>query len=173
METQDEFHSTTILRLVVDTVSAYVANNHLDPYDLPDLIKSVHGSIDDIYLSERGSTAGTLSPCMPIEQTIKEDYLVSLEDGRHYKSMKRHLARCGLTPEQYREKWRLPTNYPMVAPSYAKKRAELARSSGLGRRKPGPDTPTAVATRTEPERRQHPEPAPTQARRRQVATAAG
>ena len=74
-------------------------------------------------------------PLMPIKKTVTPDYLVSLEDGRHYKSLKRHLAGKGLTPEGYREKWGLPRDYPMVAPSYAAKRSELARNSGLGRKR--------------------------------------
>ena len=75
------------------------------------------------------------SPRMSIKKTITPDYLISLEDGRRYKSLRRHLAARGLTPEQYREKWGLPHDYPMVAPSYSARRSELARSLGLGQKR--------------------------------------
>ena len=72
---------------------------------------------------------------IPIKKSVTPDYIISLEDGRHYKSLKRHLSGRGLTPEQYREKWNLPADYPMVAPNYAKQRSDLAKSMGLGRQK--------------------------------------
>jgi predicted transcriptional regulator len=74
-------------------------------------------------------------PAVPIKKSISHDYIISLEDGRRYKSLKRHLSGRGLTPEQYREKWGLPVDYPMVAPSYAQQRSELAKSMGLGRKR--------------------------------------
>ncbi len=76
-----------------------------------------------------------LEPPVPIKKSVTTGYLISLEDGRQYKSLKRHLSGRGLTPDQYREKWGLPANYPMVAPEYAAKRSELARSLGLGRKR--------------------------------------
>ena len=86
----------------------------------------------------RPSAPVVFVPHIPIKKTITDDFIISLEDGKRYKSMKRHLGIRGLTPEQYREKWGLPKDYPMVAPNYAAARSALAKATGLGRRKPAP-----------------------------------
>ncbi|AWB21224.1 MucR family transcriptional regulator [Methylobacterium currus] len=112
-------------------VSAYVAHNSVPVSDLPGLIVSTHAA-----LAKLGAPAAPepvkLEPPVPIRKTVTPDHIVSLEDGRPYKTLKRHLAGRGLTPEQYRAKWGLPVDYPMVAANYAAQRSELAKSSGLG-----------------------------------------
>ena len=114
-----------------DVVSAYVAHNSVRTADLPDLIASVHGALQNLKVPQQAEPEKR-EPPIPIRKSITPDFLISLEDGRRYKSLKRHLKGRGLSPEQYREKWGLPRDYPMVAPNYAKQRSELAKSLGLG-----------------------------------------
>ncbi|MEJ1933955.1 MucR family transcriptional regulator [Nostoc sp. NIES-2111] len=101
--------------------------------DLPDLISSVHASFKS---ATSGKSAEAESeppvPAVPVKKSITPDFLISLEDGRKYKTLKRHLSGLGLTPDEYRTKWGLKPDYPMVAPSYAARRSELAKASGLG-----------------------------------------
>jgi predicted transcriptional regulator len=124
---------TALLEMTVDVVAAYVTRNHIQVGDMPNLIASVHRS-----LAGMGSTPKATEevekpvPPISIKKSLMDDYLVSLEDGKRYKSLKRHLSRHGLSPSEYRAKWGLPTDYPMVAPAYARKRSELAKSIGLG-----------------------------------------
>jgi predicted transcriptional regulator len=116
-----------------DIVCAYLSKNSIQPAALPDLISSVYMTIDSLgqsKLAEHDSRGAFI----PIKNTVTADYIISLEDGGHYKSLRRHLAGRGLTPEAYRAKWRLPPDYPMVASNYAKKRSEIAKAVGLGRR---------------------------------------
>ncbi len=128
--------SRSAIELTADIVSAFVSNNSVSKSDLPGLISGVHAAL------QNGSNPNP-APAVPVKKSITLDFLISLEDGRPYKSLKRHLTRLGLTPQQYREKWSLPVNYPMVAPSYAARRSELARSSGLGQR-PGVAAKSAI-----------------------------
>ena len=120
--------------LAAEVVAAYVSNNPLPKSDLPDLILAVHSS-----LARLGSEperpppqAEAKSPAVPIRRSVTPDYLICLEDGKRFKSLRRHLQGFGLTPEQYREKWKLPSEYPMVAPNYAAQRSALARKFRLG-----------------------------------------
>jgi predicted transcriptional regulator len=122
------------VELTGDIVSAYVAANNIRS-ELPDLIVDVHSALTN--LGKPASESVKAEPLVPIKQTIKPDYIISLEDGRRYKSMKRHLSSRGITPEQYREKWGLRPDYPMVAPNYSKARSELAKSLGLGQVRKG------------------------------------
>src|SRR4028119_2085073 len=118
----------------VDVVSAYVANNNVRTEDLANLINTVRAA-----LSNSGATAAAPEKAqapMSWKKAIKPDGIISFEDGKSYKSMKRHLTRHGLTPQQYREKWGLPRDFPMVAPNYAAARSELAKKSGLGQKGP-------------------------------------
>lgn len=115
-------------------VSAYVSNNPLPAVDLPALIASVHAALVALDRPPEPE-AEKPTPIVPIKKTVTPDYLISLEDGKHYKSLKRHLSTRGLTPEQYRVKWGLPHDYPMVAANYAAHRSELAKSTGLGQRR--------------------------------------
>ncbi|MEM7491873.1 MAG: MucR family transcriptional regulator [Pseudomonadota bacterium] len=116
----------------VDILSAYVANNSVPLHDLPELIRVVHATLNG--LSVDPATVGIKTPAVPIKRSITEDYLICLEDGKKFKTLKRHLrSKYDMTPDQYREKWGLPPDYPMVAPSYAEKRSSLAKEIGLGR----------------------------------------
>ena len=117
--------------LTAEVVSAYVANNSLRPADIPDLIASVHQALQGLSAPAQAEPEKR-EPPVSIRKSITPDFLISMEDGRRYKTLRRHLNGRGLTPEQYREKWGLPSNYPMVAPNYAKQRSELARALGLG-----------------------------------------
>ncbi|GJD52239.1 Transcriptional regulatory protein ros [Methylobacterium crusticola] len=131
----DQEQETDLIERAADIVSAYVSNNSVPMTDLPALISAVHTSLARLGLGNEAGEQEKPTPLMPIKRTVTPDYLISLEDGRQYKSLKRHLATRGLTPEQYRQKWGLPHDYPMVAANYAAQRSELAKSSGLGRRR--------------------------------------
>nr|WP_063776668.1 MucR family transcriptional regulator [Microvirga massiliensis] len=136
--------SRSAIELTADIISAFVSNNSISKTDLPGLISGVHAAL------QNGSNPNPAqepkpAPAVPVKKSITLDFLISLEDGRPYKSLKRHLTRLGLTPQQYREKWSLPANYPMVAPSYAARRSELAKSSGLGQR-PGVAAKLAISS---------------------------
>lgn len=114
-------------------VSAYVRNNTLQINELPDLIRSVHAALMD--LSRPAAAAPEASrAAAPVKKSIYKDYVICLEDGLKFKSLKRHLrSKYGMSPEEYRAKWALPADYPMVAPGYSEKRSKLAKKMGLGR----------------------------------------
>ena len=122
-----------LTELTTEIVSAYVSRNPVSPSDLPTLIASTHAALQGLG-QPTPEPQPELKPAVPIRKSITPDYIISLEDGRQYKSLKRHLAGRGMTPNQYREKWGLPSDYPMVTASYSAKRSELARASGLGRK---------------------------------------
>ena len=134
--------------LVVDIVSAYVGNNSLAVGELPGLITSVHGALTQLSRKPAELEVPALVPAVSIRRSIQQDFLICLEDGKKFKSLKRHLrTRYNLSPDEYRARWNLPDDYPMVAPSYAATRSELARTMGLGqqRRKwPAKVAPDAV-----------------------------
>lgn len=119
--------------VTTDIVSAYVSNNAVARTDLAALIGSVHAAFRSVG-SPKAAEPADPKPCVSVKKSITPDFLISLEDGRPYKALKRHLAGLGLSPEDYRRKWQLPLDYPMVAPNYAIKRSELARKHGLGRK---------------------------------------
>jgi predicted transcriptional regulator len=120
------------LKLTGSIVSAYVGKHSLPASELPGLIQNVFSSLEKLAVAE--AQPEPLVPAVPINKSVTPDYIISLEDGRRFKSLKRHLAaQYGLTPEQYRARWNLPSDYPMVAPNYAAKRSALAKSMGLGR----------------------------------------
>ena len=133
-EQQLDFASIT-----ADIVSSYVANNSVHRADLPNVIASVHAALQGL-VAAKPMEPEKPQPVVSIRKSITPEFLISLEDGKKYKSLKRHLGKLRLTPEQYRAKWELPTDYPMIAPNYAAKRSELAKSMGLGhlRRKAAP-----------------------------------
>ena len=115
---------------VVSIVSAYVSNNSLRAADLPDLIDSVHTAIRQLAVSHAPVPD---TPAVPIKKSVTKDYIVCLEDGKKFKSLRRHLSSSyNMTPDEYRSKWNLPSDYPMVAPSYSATRSQLAKNSGLG-----------------------------------------
>ncbi|RYC31422.1 MucR family transcriptional regulator [Lichenibacterium minor] len=124
---------TALAEMTAEVVAAYVTRNHVQASDVPNLISTVHDALARLaHAPEAAPEPAKLVPPVSIKKSLTDDYLVSLEDGRHYQSLKRHLAGRGLTPDEYRTKWGLPPDYPMVAPVYARKRSELAKSIGLG-----------------------------------------
>ena len=125
--------SADLLSLTAELVSAYIAKNPLPVASLPEVISQVHQSLKAL-TGPKQEPQAPLVPAVPIKKSVTPDYIISLEDGRKFKSMKRYLGLLGMTPSEYREKWGLPRDYPMVAPNYAAKRSELAKSSGLGRK---------------------------------------
>ena len=131
----NEINSADLLDLTASIVSAHVANNSVAVGDGPKLIKDVYSTLATVS-SEEEAEPERPEPAVSIKASIKPDYIVCLEDGKKLKMLKRHLmTHYGMTPEQYRTRWGLPSDYPMVAPSYAKQRSALAREIGLGRRK--------------------------------------
>ena len=126
--------TTNLIELTADIVSAYVGNNPLPVASLPDLIESVNSSLAKIGQAaepEKPAQAPAVNP----KRSVFPDYIVCLEDGKKFKSLKRHLnVHYGLTPDEYRAKWGLKADYPMVAPNYAAQRSSLAKASGLGRK---------------------------------------
>lgn len=123
--------------LTTEIVSAYVANNPVPANELAALIESVHRTMIGLGGQQPEPEAEQpQKPAVNPKRSVFDDYIVCLDDGRQFKSMRRHLMKLGMTPEEYRAKWNLPHDYPMVAPAYAKARSDLAKSMGLGR-KPG------------------------------------
>lgn len=130
-----------LVELAADIVSAFVANNNVTTSDLPGVIASVYTSLTKLGGEPEAPPAAPLVPAVPIRKSVTPEAIICLEDGKSFKSLKRHLSsKFGLTPEQYRTKWGLPADYPMVAPAYAEARSALAKSMGLGqqRRKTAP-----------------------------------
>ena len=127
----DQVASPNRIELAAEIVSAFVSNNSMTANDLPSLISQVHAALENLGKPVQKEPEKAV-PHISIKKTITPDFLISLEDGKRYKSLKRHLSGRGLTPEQYRNKWGLPRDYPMVAPNYSAQRSELARSLGLG-----------------------------------------
>jgi predicted transcriptional regulator len=127
------------IELAAEIVAAFVSNNPLPKGELPSLIQAVHMAV--VSLAEGLETAEpqieAKEPAVPIRKSITPEFLICLDDGKRFKSLRRHLAGLGLTPEQYREKWTLPSDYPMVAPNYAAQRSALAKQIGLGQIRQG------------------------------------
>lgn len=122
------------LQMVADIVTAYVSHNPVPAAGLPDIIRTVHQSLDNLLDSEGAGESVAQKPAVPIKKSVTDDYIVCLEDGKHLKMLKRYLrSRYGLSPEEYRAKWGLPADYPMVAPNYAARRSQFAKAIGLGR----------------------------------------
>ena len=128
---------TNLLSLTAEVVSAYVAKNPLPSAALPEVIAQVHQSLRALSGANQGPQV-PLVPAVPIKKSVTPDYIISLEDGRKFKAMKRYLGLLGMSPDEYRQRWGLPGDYPMVAPNYAAKRSELAKSIGLGRKPTAP-----------------------------------
>ena len=134
MDTQDNF-GETLITLTADIVSAHVSNNSVAVSDLPLLISNVHGALSGLGDAPE-APAPKLEPAVSIRSSIKPDYVVCLEDGKKLKMLKRHLiTHYNLTPDQYRQKWGLNADYPMVAPNYAVARSQLAKKMGLGQQR--------------------------------------
>lgn len=127
----------TMITLTADIVAAHVSNNSVAVNDLPTLISNVHGALSALSGPAPVEPAPKQEPAVSIRSSVKPDYIVCLEDGKRLKMLKRHLmTHYQMTPDQYRARWGLAADYPMVAPNYAEKRRELAKKIGLGR-KPG------------------------------------
>jgi len=136
-----------LIEVTGEIVAAYVSRNVVRPSELPDLIASVHAALTGLGKPAEPEPM-TYTPAVPIRKSITPDHLVSLIDGKPYKSLKRHLNQHGLTPDEYRQRYGLPRDYPMVAAAYAARRSELARTIGLGQRrhaKGGSDEGAAAA----------------------------
>ncbi|MEX0582353.1 MAG: MucR family transcriptional regulator [Sneathiella sp.] len=124
-----------LLRMTAEITAAYVSNNQLENSELVEVIKSVYSSLASLD-SEVAPDHTDLKPAVPIKRSVQNDYIVCLEDGKQLKMLKRYLrSNYDMTPEDYRAKWNLPPDYPMVAPSYAKRRSQFAKEFGLGRKK--------------------------------------
>jgi predicted transcriptional regulator len=126
----------TFIELTATIVSAYVSNNSVPAQDLSALINQVHSALTRVSSGQGDAATEPLKPAVSVKKSITPDYIVCLEDGKKFKSLKRHLrTQYNVTPEQYREKWGLPQDYPMVAPNYAQARSQLAKQMGLGQQR--------------------------------------
>jgi predicted transcriptional regulator len=131
-----EENTANFAELAAEIVSAYVSNNSVPTSELPSLIASVHASLAFVAKGETTEPEQPLVPAVSVKKSIQPDFIVCLEDGKKFKSLKRHLRTAyELSPDQYRTKWGLPHDYPMVAPNYAKARSELAKTMGLGQQR--------------------------------------
>jgi predicted transcriptional regulator len=125
-----------LIEMTAEIVAAYVSNHNVASGDVSSLINGVHAALHRTAIGAPTYQAQPLAPAVPIRKSVTPDYIVCLEDGKKFKSLKRHLrTHYDLTPDEYREKWRLPSDYPMVAPNYAKARSALAKEMGLGQKR--------------------------------------
>jgi predicted transcriptional regulator len=140
------------IELCADIVSAYVSNNSVQAADLPVLLNSVYAALTKTAQGQQEEAKVELVPAVSVRKSVTPDAIICLEDGKKFKSLKRHLRTTyDMTPDQYRAKWNLPADYPMVAPNYAKARSELAKTMGLGQqRKKGKAPVEAAANDTAP-----------------------
>ena len=140
---------TPTVALTAKIVAAFLSHNAVAIADLPGVIQSVHRALSDVASPAPAPVAEKLVPAVPIKKSVMPDYIVCLEDGKKLKMLKRHLASTyNLAPDEYRAKWRLPPDYPMVAPNYAAQRSSLAKAAGLGQRTvPAPVVEAAPAKR--------------------------
>jgi predicted transcriptional regulator len=128
--------SSNYIELTADIVSAYVSNNSVPAGDISTLISQVHSALLRVSNGQGEVVSETLKPAVAVKKSITPEYLICLEDGKKFKSLKRHLrTQYNMTPEHYREKWGLPPDYPMVAPKYAEARSQLAKQMGLGQQR--------------------------------------
>jgi predicted transcriptional regulator len=131
--------SDDLLKLATEIVAAYVSNNTVSVGDLPAMIKSVHTTLGGLAGSVAAEAQTSQKPAVNVKKSVTPEYIVCLEDGKKLKMLKRYLrSRYSLSPEEYRSKWGLPADYPMVAPNYAAQRSEFAKKIGLGRSSPPP-----------------------------------
>ncbi|MBB3930700.1 putative transcriptional regulator [Kaistia hirudinis] len=132
----DKTPSTDLIDLTADIVSAYVSNNSISAHDLPGLISEVFQALSRTHGGVVEVEPEPLKPAVNPKKSVFPDFIICLEDGKKFKSLKRHLrTHYDLSPEEYREKWGLPADYPMVAPNYAAARSELAKKMGLGQQR--------------------------------------
>jgi predicted transcriptional regulator len=132
----DSTTNGNFIELTAEIVSAYVSNNTVPAGEIPALINQVHAALTRVSGPPGEAPVEPLKPAVSVKRSITPEYLVCLEDGKKFKSLKRHLrTQYNMTPEQYRDKWNLPPDYPMVAPNYAAARSELAKQMGLGQQR--------------------------------------
>ena len=135
-EIEQAVASNDLLRMSVEIVSAYVSNNSISATQVPDVINTVYGALNSINGQTVAESAESQKPAISVRRSINPDHIVCLEDGKKLKMLKRHLrAAYGMSPDEYRAKWGLPADYPMVAPNYALQRSAFAKQIGLGRKK--------------------------------------
>ena len=136
MDNENSNDNSMLMELTSDVVSSYVSNNPIAAGDLSNLIKDVYAALDSVSGGSATPIAEKQKPAVSVKKSLGHDYLICLEDGKKFKSLKRHLkTHFDLSPEEYREKWGLPSDYPMVAPAYAEERSRLAREMGLGQKR--------------------------------------
>ena len=158
MNTQSETEFAETLTLTTDIVAAFVSNNSIQAEKVPALIQEVHDTVRALAAGS-AANAGNQQPAVPIKKSVTADYVICLEDGKKLKMLKRYLrTQYNLTPEEYRRKWGLPADYPMVAPNYAKRRSQFAKDIGLGRaagakRKATPATKKTTKKRGRPKKK--------------------
>ena len=139
--------ATNHIDFTADIVAAYVSNNSVATADLPALIEAVHRALGQLS-APAAQPVEEQKPAVPVKRSVTPDYIICLEDGKKFKSLKRHLRTSyGMTPDAYREKWGLPKDYPMVAPAYAAARSELAKNMGLGQSRKKAPAPVKKPTR--------------------------
>jgi predicted transcriptional regulator len=127
--------NTDLLKHACSIVVAYLAKNHIAQAELPGMIRSVHGALGSLTGAPMAELGTNLKPAVPVKKSVTPDYIVCLEDGKKLKMLKRYLrGKYKLSPDDYRAKWGLPADYPMVAPNYAALRSQFAKDNGLGRR---------------------------------------
>jgi MucR family transcriptional regulator, transcriptional regulator of exopolysaccharide biosynthesis len=133
----DHSDEASYIQLTANIVSAYVSNNTVSSAEIPALISQVYSALMRVSNGAHvAAPAEPLKPAVPVKRSITPEYLICLEDGKKFKSLKRHLrTQYGVTPDQYRAKWNLPADYPMVAPNYAAARSQLAKQMGLGQQR--------------------------------------
>jgi len=135
-EKEQTVASNDLLRMSVEIVSAYVSNNSIAATQVPDVINTVYGALNSINGQAVFKSSESQTPAVSVRRSVNSDYIVCLEDGKKLKMLKRHLrAAYGMSPDEYRAKWGLPSDYPMVAPNYALQRSAFAKKIGLGRKK--------------------------------------
>jgi len=130
----DRLAAMDTLHLTSEIVAAYLGNNQIPPSEITDIIREVHGSLSAIAANGQNGFGINTKPAVPVDESITDDYIICLEDGKKLKMLKRYLrSNYDMSPDEYRSKWRLHTDYPMVAPSYAAQRSEFAKKIGLGK----------------------------------------
>ena len=133
---EDHTDDNELLRLTAKIVASYVGNNSLGADQVPEIVRTVSTALKQIEQGDNGPDKAVGKPAVPILRSVTPDYIICLEDGRKLKMLKRHLRTTfGLTPDEYRTRWGLPADYPMVAPNYAKRRSEFAKKIGLGQKR--------------------------------------
>ncbi|WP_300527434.1 MucR family transcriptional regulator [Maricaulis sp.] len=135
--TLPEIDKEELLRMTTDIVASYLSHNSMPAENVPDLIKSVHQTMTSVTETEEKQVARA-KPAVPVSKSIADDHIVCLEDGKKLKMLKRYLrSQYNMSPDEYRQKWNLPADYPMVAPAYSRKRSQFAKDIGLGRGRKG------------------------------------